>query len=81
MNKSKPIANLAIITGVMLVLFALPIGIEIVFLVHHVGHVNWHWAIAGGGIMTIIMAVIGSAFLSIGNFFVKRHWKEKTKAN
>jgi hypothetical protein len=81
-NKSKqPIANLAIITGVMLILFAVPIGIETTFLVHHVGHLEWHWSILGGGIMAIVMALLGSTFLSIGNFFVKRRWKEKTKAN
>ncbi len=80
MNKSKqPIASLAIITGVMLILFAIPIGGETIFLIHHVGHADWHWSVAGGGIMTIVMAAIGSAFLSIGNFFVRRHWKEKTK--
>jgi hypothetical protein len=76
----QPVFNLMSITGVMLILFAIPIGVETIFLVHFTGHTEWYWAIAGGSIMTITMAVIGIIFLSVGNSVVKRRWKLKEQA-
>ena len=64
----------------MLILFAIPIGVETIFLVHFTGHTEWYWGIAGGSIMTIGMAVVGSLFLSIGNSAVKRRRKLKEQA-
>jgi hypothetical protein len=72
-------ADLMYITGVMLILCAIPIGIETGFLVHHDDY-NWHWAIIAGSVMTIAIGFIGCLLLWIATIILKRRLKMKKES-
>jgi len=78
MTKSKQsVTDLMYIAGFMLILCAIPIGIEMGFLVHHDHKEDWHWAIIAGGAMTIAIGFIGSLLLCIAALILRRHRKIK----
>ena len=64
--------GLMIITGFMLLVTALPVGIALSLQDHYTSHLDWHWAIIGGAVLTAATAIIGSIFLCIGEFIVQR---------
>jgi hypothetical protein len=77
MTRSKQSkADLMYIAGVMLILCAIPIGVEMGFLVHH-DDKNWHWAIIAGIAMTLAIGFIGGLFFCIANIILKRRRKMK----
>ena len=87
-NSSRPstsdkLLGLLIITGFMLLLTALPVGIFLSLQDHYEFHSDWHWAIMLGAVMTIATAIVGGVFLCIGELIVKRRRKtqERTTNN
>ncbi len=83
MTKSKlSLPDLMYITGFMLILCALPIGIQSGFMVHHDldDNKSWHWAKIAGAVMTITIGFIGGLLLCIAVFILKRRRKVKKEA-
>jgi hypothetical protein len=79
MTKSKlRIPDLMIITGVMLVLCAIPEGIAFAFQSRQAIQADGHWEIISGGVMMLAMGVTGSLLILIGGLMVKRRSKAKT---
>jgi cytochrome c biogenesis protein CcdA len=58
-SNSDILIGLLFSTGIMLVVTALPLGIVFAFQFYHDLHDDLRWAIIGGGIMTIVAAIIG----------------------
>ena len=81
MKLNLRITGLMHITGFVLLLFALPIGIEGGLFVHfnldYRG--SWHWAIMGGAIMTITLGFIGALLLCVAILISKRNKRLKGK--
>ena len=74
-STSDKLLGLLIITGFMLLITALPLGIVLCLQNHYKFHSDWRWAIAQGAVMTIATAVVGGMFLCTGEFIVKRRRK------
>lgn len=75
--------GLLIITGFMLLITAIPLGIVLSLQAHYKFHSDWGWAITQGAVMAIATAIVGGLFLGIGEFIVQRRRKaqERTERN
>jgi len=68
-------------TGIMLIIVALPVGIELAFLIYRRFQKDLYWAIIGGAAMTAVVAIIGVLSYGIGTLILKRRRKAKTIGN
>jgi amino acid transporter len=71
--------GLMIASGFMLVVTALPVGVMMTWQGFHDAHLGWHWAIIGGIVMTIAIGGLGSLFICVGHFIVKRHRRKQER--
>jgi hypothetical protein len=76
---SDKLLGLLIITGFMLLITALPIGIVLTLQDHYQVHSDWHWAIMQGAVMAIAAAVFGGLFLCIGTLIVNRRRRTRER--
>ncbi len=79
-STTDKLLGLLIITGFMLLLMALPVGIVLCLQVRYQLHSDWQWAIIHGVVMTMATAVVGGLFLCTGEFIVQRRWKAQRRA-
>jgi zinc transporter ZupT len=76
MTKSKQtIPDLMIITGAMLVLCAIPVGVVFGFQRQEGVQTDLRWEIITGVVMTLGVGVTGGLLLWIGETIVQRRWK------
>jgi hypothetical protein len=76
-STSDKLLGLMIVTGFMLLLSALPLGLVLSLQDHYKFHSDWHWAIILGVVMTAATAVVGGIFLCTGEFIVQRRRKTR----
>jgi hypothetical protein len=78
MTKRKPtIPDLMIITGVMLLFCAIPVGIVFAFGRRPGVQTDWQWQIISGGVVMIAVGFVGGVFLWIGDTILRRRWKRE----
>ena len=70
--------GLVIITGFMLVISALPIGLILSLQDHYKFHSDWHWATILGATIAAATVIVGGLLLCTGELVAKRY--KKTKA-
>lgn len=80
-SNSDILIGLLFSTGIMLVVTALPLGIVFAFQFYHDLQDDSRWAIIGGGIMTIVTALIGFLSYGIGTLIMKRRRRENKISN
>lgn len=73
---SDRLLGLMIVSGFMLLVTALPLGLALAFEIHRDSHDDY-WAFIGGALMAIALAAVGGVLLGIGEFIVKQRWKQK----
>jgi len=78
-STSDKLLGLLIISGFLMLITALPLGIVMSLQDRYKFHDDWHWAIIWGPSMTIATAIVGGLFTCIGEFIVKRRWKQQGK--
>jgi hypothetical protein len=74
---AEKLLGLMIITGFILLLVALPMGLVFALQEHYTFHSDWRWAIIVGLVMTTAAAIIGGIFLGVGELIVQRHRKTR----
>ncbi len=67
--------GLCIISGFMLLITAIPLGIFVSLQQHYKFDSDWRWAIIQGAVMAVATAVIGGMLTGVGEFIVRRRWK------
>jgi hypothetical protein len=72
--------NLMYITGLMLLIGALPAGLGVAFAAHHDSRDDWHSALILGGVMAIATAIVGGALHGVSRFILNRRLKQKRQA-
>ena len=80
-STSDILIGLLFSTGIMLVVTALPLGIVFTFQYYHDLHDDLRWAIIGGGIMTIVTALIGFLSYGIGRLIMKGRRRKNKISN
>ena len=71
-STTDTLLGLMIISGFMLLISAVPIGIALSLQVHYEHDWEWRWAITLGGVMTLATAVVGGLLDGIGEHVVRR---------
>jgi hypothetical protein len=71
----QTLADLMMITGLLLVLGSVPIGILFVLEIYYGFHFDLHWSIIGALAMTISTAIVGGVFLCLGRYIYKERCK------
>ena len=74
-STSDRLLGLMIISGFMLLLTALPLGVVLCLQDHYKFHGEWRWSVTLGVVMTASTAVVGGILLCTGEFLVKRRRK------
>ena len=69
----KAIVNLMGSTGIMLVLFAIPFGIEATWLEYHEPYVNHRTAFVVGVVATVFLFILGFTSYNLCIFFTRKH--------
>jgi hypothetical protein len=69
---SDRLLGLLIITGFMLLLTAIPLGVVISLQEHYKSHSDWRWAITQGVVLTVATAIVVGLFTGAGEFIVQR---------
>ena len=81
---SKPtttdrLLGLLIISGFMMLITAIPLGIVLSLHEHSKFDSDWRWSITEGAVMTIATAIVGGLFTGVGEFIVRRRWKAQER--
>jgi hypothetical protein len=71
--------GLLIISGFMLLITAIPLGIFLSLQERYKFGSDWHWAITQGAVMAIATAIVGGLFTGVGEFIVRRRWKAQER--
>jgi hypothetical protein len=72
-TKSDVLLNLLIFTGAMMVILAIPTGLEIALVVRYSEtRVDWYWAVVSGAVVAIATALVGCIFLGLAAFIEKK---------
>lgn len=76
MPKSKQtLPDLMIITGVMMVTCAIPVGIVLALQSYYMFHLDLHWAIIQALVMMISTAITGGILFCLGEYIIKKRRK------
>jgi hypothetical protein len=66
------ILGLMIVTGFMLLIAVLPVGVALCLQCHYKSHIDWDWAIRLGVVMAGATAIVGGVLLGLGEFVYRR---------
>jgi uncharacterized membrane protein YqjE len=81
MTKRKPtIFDLMIITGMTLVIYAIPMGIFCAIIIGPAFQGDWHWRIIAGVTMTIALILLGLILFWTGETVLKRRLGKTDKS-
>jgi hypothetical protein len=78
-KRKQKIPDLMIITGVMLILCAIPVGLVFAFQKQSGVQLDLHWKMITGCVMTAAIGITGGVLLCIGETIVRRRWKKNER--
>jgi len=73
--------RLLLIDGFMMLVCSIPWGFGIALVAHYQNHLDWFWAMIGGVIMAVAIAIIGGIFLGLGVLIMKRRIKKQESSH
>lgn len=74
-KRKQTIPDLMIITGVQLIVCALPVGVVLSFERQPGDRPDPHWQIISGAVITVVVGLTGVVLFCIGETIVQRRWK------